>query len=145
MPTRRRAGEPAALPILGRGRTFQTLVLRTVGRNVTVKTVMDRLRASGNIRIVRDDIEKVELVSQVFQPITNDSAKQIEVGMIEASRVLTAVVHNMNSEPETRVPQQGRWTYRLSPDRYREFRSRVRTLLENQIKEGESILEEFEE
>jgi len=137
--------KPAPLPILGRGRTFQTLVLRTIGRNVTVKTVMDRLLSSGNIRVIEGDIEKVELLSKVFQPLSNDRVKQIEVGLIEASRVLTAVVHNMKADPETRVPQQGRWTYRLSPEKYKEFRSRARELLEQQIKEGESLLEEFEE
>ena len=65
--------------------------------------------------------------------------------MLEASRVLGAVIHNMQADPEIRVPQQGRWTYRLSPDRYKEFRIRTRELLEKQIKEGESLLEEFEE
>jgi hypothetical protein len=58
---------------------------------------------------------------------------------------LTAVVHNMSSDPDMRVPQQGRWTYRMSPYKYREFRARARQLLDKQIKEGESLLEEFEE
>jgi hypothetical protein len=51
----------------------------------------------------------------------------------------------MNSSAETRVPQQGRWTYRLDPERYREFRLKTRQLLDKQIKEGERLLEEFEE
>lgn len=138
-------GNAAVLPILGRGRTFQTLVLRAIGRNITVKTVIDRLDSAGNVRIVEGDIEKVELLSRVYQPISDDRAQQTEVGLIEASRVLTAVIHNLSSAPEFRVPQQGRWTYRLSPERYREFRVQARTLLEQQIKEGESLLEQFEE
>ncbi len=138
-------GKPAVLPIMGRGRTFQGLVLRSVGRNITVKTVMDRLLASDNIRILPGDIESVELLSTLYSPISNDRAKQTEVGFIEASRVLSAVIHNMSTEPDMRVPQQGRWTYRLAPARYREFRTRARKLLEEQIKEGEALLEEFEE
>ena len=51
----------------------------------------------------------------------------------------------MSSDSETRVPQQGRWTYRLAPDKYKEFRRKVRDLLRKQIKEGELLLEEFEE
>jgi hypothetical protein len=51
----------------------------------------------------------------------------------------------MNSEPEYRVPQQGRWTYRLAAERYKEFRTKIRALLDKQIKEGEELLEEFEE
>lgn len=138
-------GKPARLPIVGKGRTFQSLVLRSIGRNVTVRTVIGRLQASGNVKVVQEDVEKVELLSKIYSPISSDRAKQTEVGLIEASRVLSAVIHNMNSTPETRVPQQGRWTYRLDPDRYKEFRKRTRQLLDKQIKEGESLLEEFEE
>ncbi len=138
-------GQPAALPIVGKGRTFQTLVLRSIGRNITVKTVIGRLLASENIRVTQKDVEVVELLSMLYSPISDDRAKQTEVGLVEASRVLSAVIHNMTATSETRVPQQGRWTYRLAPERYQEFRLRARDLLDKQIKEGESLLEEFEE
>jgi hypothetical protein len=138
-------GKPARLPIVGRGRTFQTLVLRSIGRNITVKTVISRLLASNNIRVIQEDLEKVELLSMLYSPISTDKAKQTEVGLVEASRVLSAVVHNMSSDSETRVPQQGRWTYRLDPKKYKQFRKNARQLLEKQIKEGEKLLEEFEE
>ena len=138
-------GKPAKLPIAGRGKTFQGLVLRSIGRNITVKTVMDRLLAWGSIRVIHGDIDMVELVSQTYLPLSDDRVKHTEIGLLEASRVLGAVIHNMSSELETRVPQQGRWTYRLDPERYKEFRIRARKLLEKQIKEGEALLEEFEE
>ena len=138
-------GKPAALPISGRGRTFQGLVLRAIGRNITVKTVMDRLLAWGAIKVIHGDIDTVELVSQTYLPLSDDRVKQTEIGLLEASRVLGAVIHNMTSDENTRVPQQGRWTYRLSPERYKEFRTRARDLLDKQIKVGESLLEDFEE
>jgi hypothetical protein len=140
-----KTGEAAALPISGRGRTFQGLVLRAIGRNITVKTVMDRLLAGGSIKVNRGDIDTVELISKTYLPISDDRVRHTEIGLLEASRVLGAVVHNMNSTPETRVPQQGRWTYRLAPERYQEFRQKIRDLLRKQIKEGETLLEEFEE
>ncbi len=140
-----KTGRPAALPISGRGRTFQGLVLKSIGRNITVKTVMDRLETGGSIRVNHGDIDTVELISELYLPITDDRVRHTEVGLLEASRVLSAVIHNMNSESNTRVPQQGRWTYRLDPEKYREFRQKVRGLLSEQIKEGESLLEEFEE
>ena len=43
------------------------------------------------------------------------------------------------------MPQQGRWTYRLDPENYKQFRTEVRQLLERQIKEGDALLEKFEE
>jgi len=119
-------GEPAPLPISGRGKTFQGLVLKAIGRNITVKTVMDRLLAWGSIRVNHGDIDTVELVSRTYLPLSDDRLKHTEIGLLEASRILGAVIHNMNSTPETRVPQQGRWTYRLDPDRYKEFRIRTR-------------------
>lgn len=138
-------GKPASLPISGRGRTFQGLVLKSIGRNITVKTVMDRLLAGGSISVNRGDIDTVELESELYLPLSDDRIRHTEVGLLEASRVLGAVVHNMNSSPDTSVPQQGRWTYRLSPDKYQDFRKRARVLLKKQIIEGESLLEEFEE
>jgi len=139
------SGDPAALPISGRGRTFQGLVLKSIGRNITVKTVMDRLLLGGAIKVNRGDIDTVELVSKTFIPLSDDRVRHTEIGLLEASRVLGAVIHNMNSDPKIRVPQQGRWTYRLAPEKYKDFRKKVRELLRKQIKEGELLLEEFEE
>jgi len=135
----------AILPIEGKGRTFQTLVLRAIGRNITIKTVLDRLLKAGTVRIVEGDIPRVELVSKFYNPISLDNAKATEIGLLESSRVLSAVLHNMGADDEHRVPQQGRWTYRLDPKNYKKFRNEVRLLLENQIKEGDALLEKFEE
>jgi len=137
--------EPLILPVEGRGRTFQGLVLRSIGRNITIKTVLDRLLASGNIRVISDSTERVEMLSLFYSPITNDRAKMTDIAFIESSRVLSAAIHNMNSDMDSRVPQQGRWTYRLSPGRFGEFRKEARILLQKQIREGEALLEQFEE
>jgi len=137
--------KPYILPIEGRGRSFQGLVLRSIGRNITIKTVLDRLLASGNIGIISDGTEKVEMLDLFYSPITNDRAKMTDIAFVESSRVLSAAIHNMISDVDSRVPQQGRWTYRLSPSRYKEFRTEARFLLQKQIKEGEALLEKFEE
>ena len=140
-----RTGKAAIIPVEGKGRTFQGLVLRSIGRNITVKTVLDSLQKSNTVRLIKGDIEKVELVSLEYTPISNDRAKLTDITFIEASRVISAGIHNMNSIPEERVPQQGRWTYRLAPKKYKEFRRQARELLQKQIKEGEALLEKFED
>ena len=137
--------EAAILPIEGKGRTFQSLVLRAIGRNITVKTVLDRLLKGGTVQLIHGDIPRVELVSRFYNPVSSDYAKSTEVGLLESSRVLDAVLHNIKCEVENRVPQQGRWTYRLDPKKYKQFRTEVRELLEKQIKEGDALLEKFEE
>lgn len=138
-------GKPAVLTLEGRGRTFQGLVLRAIGRNITIKTVMDRLVDSQNIKLVSGVTEQVEMQSQFYSPISDNRAILTDMALYESSRVLSAVIHNMNSSPKERVPQQGRWTYRLSPEKYKEFRKQARNLLEKQILEGESLLEKFED
>jgi hypothetical protein len=138
-------GKPLILPIEGRGRTFQGLVLRAIGRNITIKTVLDRLMSSGNIRTISDGIDQVEMLDLFYSPITNDRANMTDIAFIESSRVLSAAIHNMKSDVDSRVPQQGRWTYRLAPEKYSEFRNEARLLLQKQIKEGEALLENFEE
>jgi hypothetical protein len=135
----------AILPIEGKGRTFQTLVLRAIGRNITVKTVLDRLLEGGTVQIIDGDIPRIELISKFYNPISSDNAKATEIGLLESSRVLSAVLHNMGTDNRHRVPQQGRWTYRLDPKNYKEFRNEVRQLLEKQIAEGDELLERFEE
>ena len=139
------SNEPAILPIEGRGRSFQALVLRSVGRNITVKTVLNKLVDSGNVKIVPGNIERVKLLSVFYSPISSDVANLTDIAFLEASRILSTVIHNMNTDKTNRVPQQGRWTYRLNPKNYREFRKQARQLLDKQIKEGESLLEKFEE
>jgi len=139
------SGEPAILPIEGKGKTFQSLVLRAIGRNITIKTVLDRLLEGGTVRIIEGDIPRVELISRFYNPVSSDDAKSTEVGLLESSRVLSAVLYNTNCEKEMRVPQQGRWTYRLNPNNYKKFRTEVRELLERQISEGDALLEKFEE
>ncbi len=138
-------GEAAILPIEGKGRTFQSLVLRAIGRNITVKTVLDRLLKGGTVQLIHGDIPRVELVSRFYNPVSSDYVKSTEVGLLESSRVLDAVLHNIKCKVENRVPQQGRWTYRLDPKNYKQFRTEARELLEKQIKEGDALLEKFEE
>ena len=136
---------PAILPVEGRGKTFQSLVLKAIGRNITVKTVLDRLLKSNTIEVINGDTQEVKLLSKTYTPVTSDIAKLTDITFLEASRVMSAGIHNMNAIPEERVPQQGRWTYRLAPERYKEFRKEARLLIRKQIKEGEDLLERFEE
>jgi len=138
-------GKSAILPIEGRGKSFHGLVLRSVGRNITVKTVLDKLLESGNVQLVTGNIERVEMLSVFYSPISSDVANLTDIAFLESSRVLRTVIHNINAGKADRVPQQGRWTYRLDPMKYKKFRKRARQLIEKQIKEGESLLEEFEE
>ena len=138
-------GKPAILPVSGQGKTFQVAIVKAIGRNVTAKTVLDRLTRSGNVKVHRGETDTVELLSPWFFPMSNDQAKMADVGFLEASRILDTVQHNMEAHPDDRLPQQGRWTYRFDPKKLDVFRSEAKQLLKKHIEEGESLLEQYEE
>ena len=138
-------GEPAILPVSGQGKTFQVAIVKAIGRNVTAKTVLDRLTRSGNVKVHRGETDSVELLSPWFFPMSNDQAKMADVGFLEASRILDTVQHNMEAHPNERLPQQGRWTYRFNPKRLDAFREEAKSLLNKHIREGETLLEKYEE
>lgn len=137
----RESGEPMKLPIYGRGLTFQTLVSRTVGRNVTCPTVLEKLTESGNVEIVDENF--VVLRNCHYTPIYDSERTFIEAGSFSLNRLANTIGHNMNAQPnqDPRWLQQDRWTKRLPPDRLEQFRADVRELIEKHISEAERSID----
>ena len=67
--------KPAILPIEGKGRTFQSLVLRAIGRNITVKTVLDRLLKGGTVEVVPRACSPHSSFSEICADIPQDLHK----------------------------------------------------------------------
>ena len=133
--------DPLDLPIYGRGHTFQSLVSKTVGRNVTAQTVLDRLIASGNIELV--DENTVRMLSRYYFPLSGAKYELIDVGMAAASNLLGTVQFNVDhrDDPDKRLIQQQRWSNTIPADKYEEFK----IILEQQIRENvDSSLEKIE-
>ena len=142
----RDSGEPMKLPIYGRGLTFQTLVTRTVGRNVTCPTVLEKLTESGNVEVVDDNY--VVLRNKFYVPVRGSERTVLEAGSFAMNRLASALNHNLDhadsDSSEDRWLQQDRWTKRLPPERLEQFRTDIRELIERHIKEAEQAMEPHE-
>ncbi len=135
---------PRLLPVLGKGITFQTLVMRCAGRSVTAHSVLQKLLDSGNVAMTEDG--QVELREWVYFPFSQSQQATFEILSASWSRLGKAVTHNATEDldPDDRWLQQDRWTHRLPPEKREQFRKDLRALLESHIVEAEEVMEEFE-
>jgi len=136
-------GEPATLLVHGPGRTFQSLVMGTLGRNVTVKPVMERLTASGNIE--QPDRYTVRMISRHYSPINQDDEAFFDVASRSLHRLGMTLTHNYEVDAsEDKWLQQARWSRRIRESELPEFRQALRELLESQLDECERKIDHLE-
>lgn len=136
-------GKPAILPIVGRGVSFQTLVSRIAGRNVTYATVLRRLTESGNLEEIDED--HVRLISAHYNAIDASEQSVIEIGTASIDRLGRTVMHNLQAKPPApKWLHQDRWTRYIPSDRVESLRSLIRTLLTENISVIEAELDRFE-
>lgn len=136
-------GEPRILPIMGKSRSFQSLVSSTIGRNVTYQTVLERLLESGNVEIENDEF--VRLVSPYYQPVKASEQTIIDAGSLSIGRLTETIGYNLNRDSNTdRLLQQDRWSRKIPRAKYNELSARVRGVIERQIIEIEEIIDEYE-
>lgn len=110
------SGRPLVLPIYGPGRSFQTLVNRTVGKNISYSDVMEALLKSGNIE--RADDKRLRLLDPFFK----FGASELESGRFDfygrLSHGLSLCIHNRMSSPEFDPTPNAVWmTVRSVPER----------------------------
>ncbi|MCH8479687.1 MAG: DUF6502 family protein [Wenzhouxiangella sp.] len=138
-----KTGKPKVLPVYGRGVSFQTLVMRNAGRNVTCPTVLGRLADSGNIEML--SVDEVRMVSPHY--IAADEAEQtaIEAGSVSMNRLGQAIAHNLRAGSKT-APwlQEVRWSRRIPEDRLDEVRRKLHETLKEQIAAIEQELDSAE-
>jgi len=137
-------GKPKALPILGKGGSFQALVSSVVGRNVTYQTALERLVESGNVNIL--DENYVSLVSEYYQPVKTSEQTIIDAGSLAISRLSDTIYRNLNSrEGKEKLLQQDRWSRLIPVNKMDDLRKEIRLLMERQIEEVENVMESYED
>jgi len=136
-------GLPRNLSIMGKSRSFQSLVSSTIGRNVTYQTVLERLLESGNVEI--EDDEFVRLVSPYYQPVKASEQTIIDAGSLSIGRLTETIGYNLNRDSnKDRLLQQDRWSRQIPRAKYNELSARIRDVIERQIIEIEEIIDEYE-
>lgn len=136
-------GEPRSLPVMGKSRSFQSLVSSTIGRNVTYQTVLERLLESGNVEI--EDDEFVRLVSPYYQPVKASEQTIIDAGSLSIGRLTETILFNLDtSERSNRLLQQDRLSRRISKKDLPELKTKARDLTERQILEMETLIDSYE-
>ncbi|NKI34834.1 hypothetical protein HFP89_06615 [Wenzhouxiangella sp. XN79A] len=135
-------GQPALLPVMGPGSSFQALTARAVGRNITVHTMLDQLVESGNVRI--ESGERVRLVDPVYRPVRPSELTVLDAGSHSIARLTETVVHNLDAEPGQGRLQQDRLSRMIPEDRYPELELRARELIEQHIAALDSLVGEYE-
>ncbi len=133
------------LPVYGRGLTFQNLVTRTVGRNVTAQTVLDRLVSTGNIEYVNENT--VRLLSPYYFPLTGAKYELLDVGMQATANLLLTVDNNISHRDDTgqRFVQQQRWSRAIPTEKHEAFKLHMSEFIKQQLNESVTELEQFED
>ncbi|GAB4185096.1 MAG: hypothetical protein Tsb002_08560 [Wenzhouxiangellaceae bacterium] len=137
-------GQPKDLLIYGHGPTFQGLVTRAAGRNVTVNTVLDRLVESGNVETL--DEFHVRLIDRLFSLGSTAERPLYEVGSASINGFISTIEYNIlhASSPDDKWFQQRRYSHSIPRDKLPEFRQAMRETLERLACECESTVDEYD-
>lgn len=137
----RASGKPRVISIYGRQGTFQNLIMRNAGRNVTCPTVLASLIAGGNVELVGDD--QVRLLDPHFESTTNDQRAAIETGSIALERVGNSVIHSFGTVAggEPAWPQQARLASKIPVAALKELRGKLGEVLSSQADAAEAVLQ----
>jgi len=136
---------PKDLIIYGHGPTFQGLVTRAAGRNVTVNTVLDRLLEGGNVEMI--DEFHVRLTNRFFSLGSKSEKPLIEVGSKAVGRLVNTIQHNVSHcalEPDEKWFQQARFSYSIPVEALPIYRRAVRDSLEKAMSEVEAVIDTFD-
>jgi hypothetical protein len=141
---RDQSGQPKLLPILGRGASFQSLVMSAIGRNVTCQTVLERLIDSRNVEVVEENF--VRLLSPFYRIVNEAEGSLIDYSSLSANRLLETFNYNMQcKDPQESRLEQSRWSARVKRSEAKDLQNEMRKLVEKQIHDAEKILCNYEQ
>jgi len=135
--------QPKIIPISGGAGSFQGIVMREVGRNVTPRTVLDHLIESGNVEVVDNNF--VRMKSRFYEPARPSQLTVLNAGSTAIARLCETVLHNLSEQDssEKRV-QQLRWSKYILEDDYPRVSRQIRKLLTENIQAITQILDDTE-
>lgn len=130
----RKAGQTARAAVLEYGRDdagFEMLVKSTLSiRGITTQSILQRLV---DTRSVEQDRERrtLRLLVDHYSPyLSQDEPNIVNAAFSAISNLISTIENNVGAEPEDKLFQRQRWTFRLDPADLDEFRAAMLRLLE---------------
>ena len=136
--------KPMDLPIFGTDGSFQGLVVRLAGRGVSTRAVLQRLEATGNVKVVNKHF--VRLIDSNWRFIEDNEDEFLEYGSQALASLSTTIQYNLEhrKEPDKRRLERRVYTARISKEEIPQLRDKINQLVLKQKEEAHSLLEEFE-
>lgn len=136
-----KTGQPGKLGIYGPGLTFQALVAKSIGKNISYQKVLDDLIREGNIALT-DDGRNVVLRSNIYQALSPNEAITLKTGSLGINFTCRMVDHNAKlAEGESRWPAHIFWADHLPLARMPEVREKIHKLIAEHAEDYEQKLE----
>ncbi len=133
----KKTGKPLVLPVYGRGTSFQTLVTRNAGRNVTCSTVLERLTESGHLAVDNDN--HVRLISPHYVPVSPAEQAILEKGSFSINHLGKTIAHNLDAgESEPNWLHQDSFSRSIPSDQVERLGRRVQEILARSVEQVES-------
>lgn len=110
---------------------FEALVKSTLSiRGITTQSIIQRLVDTHSVEQDRDQRTLRLLVDHYSPYLSQDEPNIVNAAFSAISNLISTIENNVGAEPEDKLFQRQRWTFRLDPADLDEFRAAMLRLLE---------------
>lgn len=135
-------GRPLRLKIYGEGKTFRSLVVYSIAKNISYQPVLDELVKKGNVRIIEG--KYVELHNPTPDVMDIDKARTLDLGSMAISALHRSIAHNVElKEGERRRRGSLAAEYHIPVGRLAEVQDKLESLLDRTHDQALEILEPY--
>lgn len=125
---------------------FEQLVRATIStRGITIQSIIQRLVDTRSVAQDKDT-RTLRLLVDHFSPyLSQDEPNIVNAALSAISNLVSTVEHNVGADPEEKLFQRQKWTFRLDPSDREAFRQEMRAVLERYEREAEEAIEPWEQ
>lgn len=125
---------------------FETLVRSTIStRGITIPSIIQRLVDTNSVAQDKDGRSLRLLVDHYSPYLSQDEPNIVNAALSAVSNLVSTVEHNVGADPDDKLFQRQKWTFRLAPEDRDAFRRAMRELLERYESGAEEAIEPWEQ
>lgn len=137
-----KTGKPLRLKIYGEGRTFRSLVVYSIAKNISYQPVLEELVNKGNVRIIEG--KYVELLNPTPDRMDIEKARTLDLGSMAISALHRSIAHNVELQAgERRRRGSLAGEYHIPVNRLPEVQDKLEQLLAETHYRALEILEPY--